>query len=125
LGMQWSWNHNPDPAKWSLKERPGFLRLSTVAPVTDILWARNTLTQRSVAKYDETVPTVATTKVDVDHMETGDVAGLCVFQEPYAYIGVRRTAGGEFVVMVNNGVTVDSIPLRQSAVYLRTKASNA
>jgi len=125
LGMQWSWNHNPDPEKWSLKERPGFLRLSTVARVSDILWARNTLTQRSVAKYDQTIPTVATTKIDVDHMMMGDVAGLCVFQEPYAFIGVRRTAGGKYLVMVNNGATVDSVPLQQPTVYLRTKASNA
>ena len=27
--------------------------------------------------------------------------------------------------MVNNGVTIDSIPLRQATVYLRTEASNA
>ena len=125
LGMQWSWNHNPDPAKWSLKARPGFLRLSTVAAVPDILWARNTLTQRAVAKYDQATPTVATTKMDVGHMETGDVAGLCVFQDPYAYIGVKQTDGERYLVMVNNGVTVDSVALKGPTVYLRTKASNA
>ncbi|HVS96064.1 MAG TPA: glycoside hydrolase 43 family protein [Puia sp.] len=125
LGMQWSWNHNPDPAKWSLKARPGFLRLSTVAPVADILWARNTLTQRSVAKYDQAIPTVATTKMDVGHMKTGDVAGLCVFQDPYAYIGVKQTGGEKYLVMVNNGATVDSVLLKGPTVYLRTRASNA
>lgn len=27
LGLQWQWNHNPDNAKWSLTERPGYMRL--------------------------------------------------------------------------------------------------
>jgi len=125
LGMQWSWNHNPDPAKWSLTARRGWLRLSTVAPVTDLMWARNTLTQRPIAKYDQTIPTVATTCLDVRAMRPGDVAGLCVFQDPYAYIGVKNDVSGKYLVMVNNGVAVDSVPLMQPTVYLRVKSSNA
>jgi hypothetical protein len=38
---------------------------------------------------------------------------------------VKRTDTGSYLVMVNNGVTVDSVPLKRSIVYLRTKASNA
>jgi alpha-glucuronidase len=124
LGMQWSWNHNPEPAKWSLTERPGFLRLATVAPVDSFLAARNTLTQRIVGKYDQWVPTVGTTRIEVGHMKTGDVAGLCVFQDPCAYIAVKQTAAGRYLVMVNSGVAIDSVPLEQSGVYLRAKASN-
>src|SRR3546814_12201541 len=46
LGLQWQWNHNPDDGKWSLKERPGFLRLH--ATQADGIWtARNTLTQKA------------------------------------------------------------------------------
>jgi beta-xylosidase len=125
LGMQWSWNHNPDAAKWSLTKRPGFLRLSTVAPVSDLPTARNTLTQRIIAKYDQSIPTVATTKLDVAHMQEGDIAGLCVFQDPYAFIAVKQTSAGKSLVMVDNGVNVDSIPLPKKTVYLRVKASNA
>ena len=45
LGLQWQWNHNPDPARWSLTQRPGWLRLRpTVA--TRVWSARNTLTQK-------------------------------------------------------------------------------
>ena len=29
LGLHWQWNHNPVDNAWSLKERPGFLRLKT------------------------------------------------------------------------------------------------
>ncbi|MBR4615566.1 MAG: glycoside hydrolase, partial [Kiritimatiellae bacterium] len=34
LDRRWQWNHNPDDSAWSLKARPGFMRLSTsgVAP---------------------------------------------------------------------------------------------
>ena len=125
LGMQWSWNHNPEPARWSLSARPGYLRLSTVRAVPDILQARNTLTQRAILKYDQTIPTVATTAMDIGHMAAGDVAGLCVFQDPYAYIAVKQTDAAQYLVMVNNGLTVDSVPLQHPAVlYLRTKASN-
>lgn len=125
LGMQWSWNHNPEPSKWSLTARPGYLRLSTVGRAEGFLAARNTLTQRIVGKYDQTVPTTATIKLDVGGMKAGDVAGLCVFQDPYAYIAVRQTAAGRYLEMVNNGEVVDSVKLQQTTVYLRARASNA
>ncbi|WP_395445322.1 family 43 glycosylhydrolase [Caulobacter sp. UC70_42] len=42
LGRQWQWNHNPDDSRWSLAERPGFLRLK--ATTSNSFWtARNTL----------------------------------------------------------------------------------
>ncbi len=45
LNPIWQWNHNPVHEKWSLTERPGFLRLkSTPAPNHEL--ARNTLTQK-------------------------------------------------------------------------------
>src|SRR5699024_8354742 len=34
LGMQWGWNHNPVDDKWSLSERPGYLRLNAVTIVS-------------------------------------------------------------------------------------------
>jgi len=125
LGMQWSWNHNPDSAKWSLTARPGYMRLSTVATAQDFPAARNSLTQRIFMKYDQSIPTVASTKVDVDHMKDGDVAGLCVFQDPYAYIAIKQNYGHKYLVMVNNGVTVDSVALQHTTVYLQATASNA
>lgn len=126
LGMQWSWNHNPDTTQWSLTARPGYLRLSTVAPVPALPKARNTLTQRAIAKYDQHIPTAATTAMEIGHMQDGDVAGLAIFQDPYAFIAVKHTGTGKSLVMVNNGTTIDSIALPPVAkVYLRTKASNA
>ena len=110
LGMQWEWNHNPDNTAWSLTENPGHLRLHTTGIVDEsgdtklnaFLQARNTLTQRMFG-YDKegastSTDTYGTICLDVSHMQEGDVAGLCVFQDPYAYIGVRVINGQKKVV---------------------------
>jgi beta-xylosidase len=125
LGMQWGWNHNPDPEKWSLTDQPGFLRLRTAKVVPGLKEARNTLTQRIFANYDQSVPTTGTAKMNVEKMQDGDVAGLAVFQDPYAYIGIRQQDGKKQIIMVNNGETIAEAPLAEgSTVYLRAVASN-
>jgi len=86
--------------------------------------ARNTLTQRPFAKRDESVPTVATAKMESKGMKDGDVAGLAVLQDPYAYIGVRRMGNSKYLVMVNNGKLLDSVPVSQSTIYFRAQLSN-
>ncbi len=125
LGMQWGWNHNPDVTKWSLTEKPGFLRLKTSGITNDFTMARNTLTQRPFAKRDQTQPTIATTKLDVSKMKDGDIAGLAVLQEPYAYIGIKQSNGSKYIIMVNNGKVIDSVAVNASTIYFRTIASNA
>ena len=75
LGPQWEWNHNPEDAHWSLKERPGFLRLKPMV-AEDIFGARNTLTQMM---QDESLE--LTTRVDVRGMEDGGHAGLAMFEK--------------------------------------------
>ena len=124
LGIQWGWNHNPDPDHWSLTERPGFLRLTTGKVVPGLREARNTLTQRPFARYDQEIPTLGTTELQVDHMKNGDVAGLAVFQDPYAYIAVIQVEGSRQLVMVNNGKSIETVPMKGNRVYLRTIASN-
>lgn len=125
LGMQWGWNHNPDSTKWSLAKRPGYLRLATGKVVTNLRDARNTLTQRTFTYYDDSIPTAGITKMDISKMKDGDIAGLAVFQDPYAYIGVKQVNGRRFVIMVNNGQTVDSVAIGQSIIFLRVIASNS
>jgi beta-xylosidase len=125
LGMQWGWNHNPDSSKWSLSKRPGYLRLETVSVVSNLTMARNTLTQRPFANRDQTIPTTATTKMDVSHMNDGDIAGLAVFQQPYAYIAVKQQKGRKYILMVNDGKAVDSVAINRSTIYLKTIASNS
>lgn len=70
LGLQWQWNHNSAPSKWSLTERPGFMRLRATA--SDSFWhARNTLVQKGQAPLS-----LAALKVDTSGIQTGDRCGL-------------------------------------------------
>jgi beta-xylosidase len=124
LGMQWGWNHNPDPVNWSLTKKPGHLRITTGRIDSNLRKARNTLTQRPFASYDNK-PTIGVTKMEVANMKDGDIAGLALFQDPYAFIAVRKTNGISEIIMVNNGKTIDSIALNNKTIYLRTIASNS
>ena len=114
LGLQWAWNHNPDTSRWSLVARPGYLRLQTAQVAPSLPLARNTLTQRPFGPFSR-----ATTRLDVRAMHEGDVAGLAVFQEPYAYVGVRQRAGTKQILMVHNGREVAARALPQAVLYLR------
>lgn len=125
LGIQWGWNHNPDPDNWSLTENHGFLRLTTGKVVTSLPEARNTLTQRPFASYDPDIPTTGSAKLNVRNMKDGDIAGLAVFQDPYAYIAVKQEKGTKTIIMVNDGILIESVPLRAKNIYLRTIASNS
>lgn len=109
LNLVWHWNHNPDDTRWSLTERPGWLRLKpSVAP--DFLKARNTLMQKIIGPT-----TSAITRLDASQLEPDDLAGLAVANIPYAIIGVRAEPGGGRVIMVNDGreiAATDLMPLR-------------
>jgi beta-xylosidase len=123
LGMQWGWNHDPEPTKWSLTEKPGYLRLETAEVVDSLQKARNTLTQRMFAYYSDTLASIATTKMDFGTMGEGDIAGLAIFQDPYAYLGIKKANGQNYVIMVNNGKTIDSSAIKGSTIiYLRASA---
>ena len=91
LGMQWQWNHNPDNGAWSLFERPGWLRLKTSGSATRLTQARNMLTQRIFGF--ERKPSLGTIKMDVSQLQEGNLAGICIFQDPYAMLAVRVQNG--------------------------------
>lgn len=110
----WQWNHAPDDTRWSLTERPGYLRLhSLLAP--DFWRARNTLTQRAIGP--ESLPTA---ELDPRGMQPGDVAGLGLLNYPYAWIGVHRTAAGLDVEQFDQKTgQVARAPLRPGKIWLR------
>ncbi|MEJ2617222.1 MAG: family 43 glycosylhydrolase, partial [Ignavibacteriaceae bacterium] len=122
LGMQWGWNHNPDPAEWSLTENPGYLRLKTVKVVNALPEARNTLTQRMFEYYSDSLVSIAAVKMDFNKMKDGDIAGLALFQDPYAYIAIKKENGKNFIIMVNNGRTIDSTVIEGTTIYFRADA---
>ena len=110
----WQWNHVPVDNKWSLAQRPGFLRLHAL-PATSFWDARNSLTQRAIGPVSS--PTVA---LDVAGLKEGDSAGLGLLNLPYATLGVEMTAGGLSVALFDqaSGQTT-RVPLDARRVWLR------
>jgi hypothetical protein len=96
--------------------------MRTAKVVSKLPDARNTLTQRMFAYYSRILPTPAVVKMEVDSMREGDIAGLAVFQDPYAYIAVKQDDDSKYIIMVDNGKTIDSVATESSTFYLRTLA---
>jgi beta-xylosidase len=114
LANVWQWNHVPDHARWSLTERRGYLRLHSL-PAPDLWWARNTLTQRAVGPRSS--PTAV---LETAGMRPGDVAGLALFNWPYAWIGVRRDSTGLALEQLDQSTgRTERRPLRATRVWLR------
>ncbi len=124
IGMQWQWNHNPDNTAWSLFENPGCLRLYTSGTTDDFKQARNTLTQRIFGSQTDG-DSYGTVALEVSNMLEGDMAGLTVFQEPYAYIAVNRTASGYQLLQYNSktGTTIATDITPDGMVYLRAQVN--
>ena len=85
LGLHWQWNHNPIDNAWSLKERPGFLRLKTNRVVENLYLAPNTLTQRMEG------PTCSgSICMDLSKMKDGDCAGLAAFNGDSGVLTIKK-----------------------------------
>lgn len=119
LGLQWGWNHNADHSKWSLLDRPGFLRLKTASVVNELTDARNTLTQRIFGYQSETTPSYATIKLHVNNMAEGDVAGLTAFTLPDTYIGVKKEGGVKKLFVKTDNSEKTGATVTNDSVYLR------
>lgn len=82
LGRVWQWNHNPDDTKWRLKG--GRLQLQSM-PAEQLMWARNTLTQRVIGPSS-----ITTVELYTKGMKDGDVAGLGNINVPCSWIGIVK-----------------------------------
>lgn len=121
LKLEWQWNHNPNNNLWSLTEREGYLRLKSGVISKNIRKARNTLTQRTFGPTSS-----ATTAIEVDKMQEGDVAGLTAFQNQYGFVGVKMQNGKKYLVMHRAqkagdaaGKEMEVVELTQNRVYLK------
>ncbi|EJD41599.1 Arabinanase/levansucrase/invertase [Auricularia subglabra TFB-10046 SS5] len=99
LSHQWEWNHNPDNTKWSLA---GGLRLQTATVTNDLYAARNTLTHRILGPAS-----TGTIVLNFSSMADGDRAGLSLFRDQSAWIGIVKN-GGETRVSMWTGITMDA-----------------
>jgi beta-xylosidase len=119
LGLQWQWNHNPEPSRWSLSERPGWLRLKPT--VASGFWsARNTLVQKGQGPASR-----AEVKLDIRHLAPGDRCGFGTFGQFSGNITVQGAAGGKATLAME--VTEDTVAgarteVRATAPLPRTEA---
>lgn len=127
LSPEWEWNHNPDNAKWSLHDG---LKLETATVTDDIYAARNSLTHRILGPESD-----ATIELDLSHMKDGDRAGLALFRDSSAWIGVVRDKATLRVAMEDNltmddhwkttakGTEVATAPITARRIWLRASAN--
>jgi len=110
----WQWNHNPDDKLWSL--RGGRLRLQS-QPAEQLMWARNTLTQRVIGPKS-----VTTVELYTKGMKDGDVCGLGNINVPCSWVGLVKQGNQLslrcFEQLTNDTVTV-SVGLSDGKIYLR------
>jgi len=117
----WQWNHNPDDKLWGLKG--GKLRIQS-QPSDQLMWARNTLTQRVIGPKS-----IATVELYTKGMKDGDVCGLGNINVPCSWIGVSlpptssQRGGAKYTLrcfeqMTNDTVSV-SVGLPNGKIWLR------
>ena len=115
LGRVWQWNHNPDDRMWSLKG--GRLRLNTM-PASQLMWARNTLTQRVIGPRS-----ITTVELYTKGMKDGDVSGLGNINIPCSWIGIVKEGKTLtlrcFEQLTNDTIDV-SVALPEGKVWLRS-----
>ena len=121
LGLHWQWNHNPDDTRWSLAERPGWLRLRPTAS-KDFWHARNTLTQKGQGPAS-----CGVVKLDLRGLQVGDVCGFGTLGKVNGHIAARCETDGSITLAMN--VIVDAgasetravtKPIPRGDVYFRT-----
>ena len=95
LKNYWQWNHEPEDTCWSVTEKPGSLRIRTASVSTNLIKARNTLTQHTVGPECEGIICL-----DAEGIKEGDYAGICTLQGIYGFIGLTKENGQYYIVMM-------------------------
>lgn len=117
LGLQWSWNHNPDDKAWSLSARPGFLRL-LAGKAEQITTARNTLTQ-ILQGPDRRI----TARLDISGLKDGQRAGLSLFGVRPSWIGVVGEGTQKRLTLSSAGVETPGPVVKARTVQLRAEVT--
>ena len=118
LKPQWEWNHQPRMDKWSLTERPGFLRLHAFPPLQpgDLKKAGNTLTQRSLRTSHNEV----TVKLDLAGVANGQQAGITHYSGSWCLFGVVQNGGVRTLTYNAGGHATPGPAITQNALWLRS-----
>jgi beta-xylosidase len=114
LNPLWQWNHVPDDTKWSLTEKPGVLRLHSL-PANDFYNARNSICQRPPGPES-----IMNVELDGSGLTNGDTAGLALLSNPYAWIGLVKSADGITLRMFDQTTyKTNDAPVNPTHVWLR------
>lgn len=113
LALVWQWNHKPVDDKWSLTERPGWMRLKTCTLANNISEARNSLTQRTVGPCSS-----SEVLLDASGLTSGDRAGICAFQSNNCSIGVEVDESGNKHLVVRENRPGSSRGMRNGRPYI-------
>lgn len=117
LGLQWSWNHNPDDKAWSLSARPGFMRL-TAGKAEQITTARNTLTQ-ILQGPDRRI----TARLDISRLKDGQRAGLSLFGVRPSWIGAVRDGRATHLTLSSEGGETRGPLVKAKTIQLRAEVT--
>ncbi|MDE6654110.1 MAG: xylan 1,4-beta-xylosidase, partial [Muribaculaceae bacterium] len=108
----------------------GYLRLHTATVTNNLYEARNTLTQRIIGYHDDLAHNYGTVALDISHMQDGDHAGLAIFQDPLAGIGVKIDGSKKVIYHYSatlagdaGVVETDIAEISGDVVYLRAVVS--
>lgn len=118
LGPQWQWNYEPRADKYSLTERPGWLRLHAFRPLEQdkFLKVGNTLTQRSLrTAYNEVILCM-----DISAMADGQHAGLCHFADHSGCLGVTHEGGKTYLERRTDNHSRQITEITTTLLYLRS-----
>ncbi len=132
LGLQWCWRFNPKTDRWSLTERPGYLRLkSCVSPDVNgkesMVLLPNLVGQRLMGKHNN----VMTAKFDLSGMAAGQESGFHISARENNCIGVRKPTDGTMNLFYKSNAGLkegfSEVPgpiVRQSEIWFQAKVEN-
>jgi beta-xylosidase len=126
LAPVWEWNYQPRPGKWSLAERPGFMRLHAFAGLDggNLLKVGNVLTQRVVRSPGQSFAA----RLELQGMADGQHAGLMQFSaQPGGHpaasagsVGVAMENGQRFVEVSRDGAYTRVRDWPHTAIWVKS-----
>jgi xylan 1,4-beta-xylosidase len=120
LGLEWQFVRNPDHSAWSLKERPGYLRIWTGDADLNARSAKNTLVRRE-KHHNYTV----SVKLEFNPTRDGEQAGLTCYYSTNTYIKfcLIYENGRKLQLVENRGnkpqVVCEVDQITEGSVYLK------
>ena len=118
LSPQWNWTMDPDNDRWSLTDKPGFLRLYTGKTVNNGgFWnASNTISQRILGNGKG----VATAEISLEGIKKHQIAGLCRFSMDFSVLGAAIKNGNKRIRLIIGNDTIWGPVIDSDKIWVRT-----